>query len=158
MRAAIILIILGLLFMGVGLPIAEWERGEVFEHELRAEQVTESEEMDLDQQVNWSDLSTEEQDAVLRSYNCDCKVTMTTDEPLTETTSELDFNDDHWTLVNADGAYLLVGTTAPEPRRTTTQINWAGYLLAAIGLVMAAVGAVLEARDRERIDEHHGTH
>lgn len=149
MRLGVVLILIGLLFMGAGLPIAEFEQGEEYQHDLRAEQISESEDMTVTEQVNWTDLTATEQKAVLRSYHCDCVVTFITEEPLSPSTSELDFEDDHWTLVNADGVFLFVGMTEPEPVSTPTRINYAGYFVAAIGLLLTGAGALVEARRRE---------
>lgn len=148
MRLTIVLVAIGLLAMGIGLPVAGLEGGEVFDHEIRAEQVQEAETMDNTSQVNWTDLGPNEQQAVLRSYQRDEAVTLTRDQPLPPT-SALDFEDDHWTLVKTDGVYLLVGTSEPQPRRVNTTINWFGYLVAAFGMMLVTAGAALEARERD---------
>lgn len=150
MRLAIVLVAVGLIAMGIGLPIAELEGGEVYDHDIRAEQVQEAETLGNNSVViNWTDLGPNEQQAILRSYQRGESVTLTTEEPLPPT-SALDFENDHWTLVKADGVYLLVGTSEPHPRRVNTTINWFGYLVAAFGMMLVAAGAALEARERDR--------
>lgn len=150
MRLAIVLVAVGLIAMGIGLPIAELEGGEVYDHDIRAEQVQEAESIDNSSLINWTDLGPNEQQAILRSYQQGESVTLTTEEPLPPT-SALDFEEDHWTLVKADGVYLLVGTSEPHPRRVNTTINWFGYLVAAFGMVLVTAGAALEAREEESV-------